>query len=78
MLMGTFEFRAVKTGTIGTTDGYIIDVTTILPNLLAIPDKSYVTTFLTSTQSVTIKAYESNGIVNSKHITSRYRIVVCI
>ena len=61
VLVGTFEFRAVKTATVGTTDSYIIDVTTVLPNLLAIPDKDYVTTFLTSTQSVTIKAYESNG-----------------
>jgi len=46
VLVGTFEFRAVKTGTVGTTDSYIIDVTTVLPNLLAIPDKNYVTTFL--------------------------------
>ena len=61
VLIGAFEFRAVKTGTVGTTDSYIIDVTSILPNLLPMPDKDYVTTPLTSTQSVTIKAYESNG-----------------
>ena len=61
VLIGAFEFRAVKTVTVGTTDSYFIDVTSILPNLLPMPDKDYVTTSLTSTQSITIKAYESNG-----------------
>ena len=34
--IGSYEFRAVKTGTVGTTDSYIIDVTSILPILLSL------------------------------------------
>ena len=58
--IGNYEFRAVKTATVGTTDSYIMDVTTILPNLLVIPE-NYNISALTKTETITIKAYESSG-----------------
>ena len=59
--IGNYEFRAVKTATVGTTDSYIMDVTTILPNLLVLPENNSDLSALMKTESVTIKAYESNG-----------------
>ena len=57
--IGNYEFRAVKTSTVGTTDSYIMDVTTILPNLLVLPENN--SSLLTKTETITIKAYESSG-----------------
>ena len=59
--IGNYEFRAVKTATVGTTDSYIMDVTTILPNLLALPENNYDLSALIKLEAVKIKAYESSG-----------------
>lgn len=59
--IGNYEFRAVKIATVGTTDSYIMDVTTILPNLLAIPEYNYNLSALIKVETITIKAYESSG-----------------
>ena len=59
--IGNYEFRAVKTATVGTTDSYIMDVTTILPNLLVLPEDNYALLSLIKVEAVTIKAYESSG-----------------
>ena len=70
VLIGEFEFRAVRTGTSGTTDSYIMDVTTILPNFLTIPENNYALSSLINTKAVTIKAYESDGtllVENASH-----------
>ena len=59
--IGNYEFRAVKIATVGTTDSYIMDVTTILPNLLVLPENYYALLSLIKVEAVTIKAYESSG-----------------
>ena len=59
--IGTYEFRAVKTATVGTTDRYIMDVTTILPNLLTLPENNSALSSLTKTEAVVIKAYDNTG-----------------
>ena len=61
VLIGAFEFRAVKTGTVGTTDSYIMDVTTILKNILVLPENNSGFSSLIKIETVTINAYESNG-----------------
>lgn len=61
VLIGAFEFRAVRMGTSGTTDSYIMDVTTILPNFLTIPENNSALSSLINIKAVTIKAYESDG-----------------
>ena len=62
--IGAFEFRAIKTATVGTTDSYIMDVSSILPNLIGEPpQKTYVTSTLTRMQSVKIKAYDNTNTV---------------
>ena len=62
--IGTFEFRAVKTATAGTTDSYIMDVTTVLQNLIGNPpQKTSETNYLTKTEAVTIKAYDNTNTV---------------
>ena len=59
--IGGYEFRAVKTASLGTTDSYIMDVTTILPNLMVLPEKNSNLSALIQVEGVTIKVYESSG-----------------
>ena len=68
--IGGYEFRAVKTATLGTTDSYIMDVTTILPNLMVLPENNSDLSALIRLEGVTIKVYESSGsllIQNNAH-----------
>lgn len=62
--IGAFEFRAIKTATVGTTDSYIMDVTTVLQNLIGNPPQNTsATSVLTRTETVTIKSYDNTNTV---------------
>lgn len=61
--IGGYEFRAVKTATVGTTDSYIIDITSILPNLLILPDANSLTSQLITSVNIITRAYDSSNTV---------------
>ena len=62
--IGAYEFRAVKTGTTGTSDSYIMDVSSILPNLIGDAQiDGIATNSLTKLEAVTIKAYDNTNTV---------------
>lgn len=69
--IGAYEFRAVKTGTVGTTDSYIMDVSSILPNLIGdAPINGIATNSLTKLEPVTLKAYDNTNtilVTNTSH-----------
>jgi hypothetical protein len=76
VMIGAFEFRAIKIATVGTTDSYIIDVSSILPNLIGdYPTNKSVTSSLIKTESVTIKAYDNTNTVIATS-TSHQNIVL--
>ena len=69
--IGSYEFRAVKTGTVGTTDSYIMDVSSILTNLIGnAPTTESAPNLLTKLETVTLKAYDSTNtilVTNTSH-----------
>ena len=64
VIIGAFEFRAVKTATVGTTDSYIMDVSSILPNLIGDAQiDGIATNSLTKLETVTLKAYDNTNTI---------------
>ena len=62
--IGGYEFRAVKTATVGTTDSYIFDGTSVLSNLMGNAPTSIITgTALIKSYTITITAYEIDNTV---------------
>ena len=61
--VGSYEFRAVKTATSGTTDSYIIDLTSVLTNMVPIPDVASLTDDLITEVGISVNAYDSSNVV---------------
>src|SRR5574344_487166 len=69
-----YEFRAINTGTVGTTDSYIIDLTSVLSSMIGMPPSVIASVSeLMFSILISIVVYESDGsVIKDEELESIY------